>query len=72
MADSSIQANATLVGGIHDFQLVMDSLASYLWPRDERRIDEWMYSGVSLGGGLDCTIKLTSGHLTWRMLRDGT
>ncbi|BEI93114.1 uncharacterized protein CcaverHIS019_0507420 [Cutaneotrichosporon cavernicola] len=53
------QAHATLVGGVQDFELVMDSLASYLWPRDERRIEEWMYTGVSLGG-----------HLTWRMLRD--
>ncbi|BEJ16152.1 hypothetical protein CspHIS471_0507570 [Cutaneotrichosporon sp. HIS471] len=53
------QAHATLVGGVQDFQLVMDSLASYLWPRDERHIEEWMYTGVSLGG-----------HLTWRMLRD--
>jgi hypothetical protein len=35
---------------VHDFQLVMDSLASYLWPKDERHIEEWMYSGVSLGG----------------------
>ncbi|KLT41821.1 hypothetical protein CC85DRAFT_246861 [Cutaneotrichosporon oleaginosum] len=59
-ADRSSQAHATLVGGVHDFELVMDSLASYLWPKDERRIEEWMYSGVSLGAG----------HLTWRMLRD--
>lgn len=45
-------------GGVQDYTLVMDFLASYLWPTDERRITRWMASGVSMGG-----------HVMWRILR---
>lgn len=50
---------ATLRGGQADYRLLMDMLGSYLFPHDERRLTEWMFLGVSLGG-----------HLTWRMLRE--
>ncbi|BEJ13460.1 hypothetical protein CspHIS471_0306340 [Cutaneotrichosporon sp. HIS471] len=48
-----------VTGGVHDYQLVMDFLGSYLFPLDERVITRWMASGVSMGG-----------HLAWRLLRD--
>ncbi|EJT50316.1 hypothetical protein A1Q1_00421 [Trichosporon asahii var. asahii CBS 2479] len=45
-------------GGVQDYTMVMDFLPSYLWPTDERTVDRWMVSGVSMGG-----------HVMWRILR---
>jgi hypothetical protein len=39
----------------------MDFLGSYLFPHGERVIDEWIATGISLGG-----------NLTWRLLQLGT
>jgi hypothetical protein len=50
---------ATLLGAQADYSLVMNMLSSYLWPLDERRIAEWLFAGVSLGG-----------HMVWRLLRE--
>lgn len=46
-----------LQGAVQDHQLIMDNLASYIFPAGERRIAEWMSCGVSLGG-----------HVQWRLL----
>ena len=38
------------VGGTHDFSLIIDFLAAYLFPNGEKIIDEFMATGISLGG----------------------
>lgn len=55
-----IDMMATIYGGVQDQQLVMDFLPAYLFPHNERRIDEFMAAGVSMGG-----------HTVWRLLREG-
>lgn len=50
----------TAVGGCQDVTLIMDFLGSYLFPHGERTIDEWVATGISLGG-----------NLTWRLLQLG-
>ncbi|RSH95099.1 hypothetical protein EHS25_000185 [Saitozyma podzolica] len=48
---------ATVVGGCHDVSLIIDFLAAYLFPLGDRVIDEFIATGVSLGG-----------NVTWRLL----
>ncbi|WVR08863.1 hypothetical protein IAU60_005922 [Kwoniella sp. DSM 27419] len=50
---------ATVCGGCHDVQLVMDFLAAYIFPHGEKQIGEFIMTGISLGG-----------HVTWRLLRE--
>lgn len=40
--------------------LIIDFLGSYLFPEGERTIDDWVATGISLGG-----------NLTWRLLQTG-
>ncbi|WWC90998.1 uncharacterized protein L201_005937 [Kwoniella dendrophila CBS 6074] len=54
-----IDMAAKVYGGAQDVQLVIDFLAAYLFPRGEKVIEEWIATGVSLGG-----------HVTWRLLRE--
>jgi len=49
---------ATVVGGCHDVSLIIDFLAAYLFPHGERVIEEFIPTGVSLGG-----------NVTWRLTR---
>lgn len=62
----------TAGAGVQDHQLIRDFLAGQLFPRDERRIDEWMSCGFSMGGRYRTRPKLSkrTGHVTWRQLRD--
>nr|ODO03828.1 hypothetical protein L204_00167 [Cryptococcus depauperatus CBS 7855] len=46
-------------GGVHDVQLVMDFIGAYLFPNGERVIEEFVATGISLGG-----------HVTWKLLHD--
>lgn len=48
-------------GGLKDQQYLLDTLPAFLWPSDERKVEEWVACGMSMGG-----------HQTWRLLRDGT
>lgn len=41
---------ACVVGGCQDVSFIIDFLASYLFPTGDRMIDEWIATGVSLGG----------------------
>jgi hypothetical protein len=50
----------TITGGKQDHQLVMDFLPAALFPKEERKVVEWLSAGVSMGG-----------HVTWRLLREG-
>ncbi|KAL1409370.1 hypothetical protein Q8F55_003352 [Vanrija albida] len=50
---------STIEGGVHDHRLLLDFLPAYLFPRDERVVDEFMAVGVSMGG-----------HTVWRLLRE--
>jgi hypothetical protein len=38
------------VGGCHDVSFIIDFLGSYLFPEGNKRIDEWIATGISLGG----------------------
>ena len=38
------------VGGTEDVSLIIDFLAAYLFPSGERKIEEFMVTGMSLGG----------------------
>ncbi|ODO05360.1 hypothetical protein L198_02053 [Cryptococcus wingfieldii CBS 7118] len=46
-------------GGVHDIQLLMDFLPAYLFPHGELTVEEWVITGISLGG-----------HVTWKLLHD--
>ncbi|OCF56102.1 hypothetical protein L486_06043 [Kwoniella mangroviensis CBS 10435] len=46
-------------GGAQDIQLIIDFLAAYLFPMGEKKVEEWIVSGISLGG-----------HVAWRLLRE--
>ena len=48
------------MGGCQDVSLIIDFLASYLFPSGERVVEEWITTGISLGG-----------NLTWRLLQSG-
>ena len=48
-------------GTARDVSFLIDFLPSYLFPRDERTIVEWVVAGISLGG-----------HSTWIALKNGT
>jgi len=39
-----------IVGGCRDFSQIIDFLAAYLFPNGERVIDEYIPTGVSMGG----------------------
>ncbi|WWC72906.1 uncharacterized protein I206_106870 [Kwoniella pini CBS 10737] len=54
-----IDMAAKVYGGAQDIQLIIDFLASYLFPRGEKTIKEWIITGISLGG-----------HVAWRLLRE--
>ncbi|KAK1922696.1 Alpha/Beta hydrolase protein [Papiliotrema laurentii] len=43
---------ACVVGGCHDVSFIIDFLGSYLFPEGNKRIDEWIATGISLGGNL--------------------
>jgi len=47
-----------LVGAVKDLSFLIDFLPSYIFPNDERAINEWVLAGFSLGG-----------HATWLGLR---
>jgi hypothetical protein len=46
---SGIKADET-AGGCQDVTLIIDFLAAYLFPEGGRVIDEWIATGISLGG----------------------
>ncbi|BEI90672.1 uncharacterized protein CcaverHIS019_0307420 [Cutaneotrichosporon cavernicola] len=48
----------TLTGAVEDHQLIMDMLEDYVFPLGERKIVEFMCTGVSLGG-----------HAVWRLMK---
>ena len=48
-------------GTARDVSFLIDFLPSYVFPRDERTIVEWVVAGISLGG-----------HSTWIALKNGT
>ncbi|GMK56131.1 hypothetical protein CspeluHIS016_0211870 [Cutaneotrichosporon spelunceum] len=50
---------ATVYGSCQDHDFVIRFLEPYLWPNGERKIVEWMATGISLGG-----------NSVWRMLRE--
>ncbi|WVO15427.1 hypothetical protein L204_103085 [Cryptococcus depauperatus] len=54
-----VDMTATVHGGVHDVQLVMDFIGAYLFPNGERVIEEFVATGISLGG-----------HVTWKLLHD--
>lgn len=39
-----------VTGGVQDLTLVMDFLPGVLFPKDERRVVEFMAGGFSMGG----------------------
>jgi len=47
------QLISVLVGGTQDLTLIIDFLAAYLFPNGERQIQEFIASGMSLGGEFD-------------------
>lgn len=49
---------ATVYAGAQDQKFIMEFLPSYLFPKGERTIDEFVPAGVSMGG-----------HAVWRLLR---
>lgn len=64
------------VGGCRDFQQIIDFLAAYLFPHGDRVIEEYIPTGVSLGGESgpsphQCLELTRAGHITWRLLRLG-
>ena len=50
---------ACVVGGCRDVCQIIDFLAAYLFPNGERVIDEYIPTGVSMGG-----------NISWRLLRE--
>ncbi|CAD6572983.1 MAG: hypothetical protein TREMPRED_000703 [Tremellales sp. Tagirdzhanova-0007] len=50
---------ACVTGGCRDVSQVIDYIAAYLFPNGERVIDEYIATGVSMGG-----------NVTWRLLRE--
>ncbi|WWC63824.1 uncharacterized protein I303_106429 [Kwoniella dejecticola CBS 10117] len=54
-----IDMAAKVSGGAQDVQLIIDFLAAYLFPLGQKTIDEWIITGISLGG-----------HVAWRLLRE--
>ncbi|SJX61831.1 uncharacterized protein SRS1_12815 [Sporisorium reilianum f. sp. reilianum] len=50
---------AMIVGDASDASFLVDFLASYLFPHDERSVAEWVITGKSLGG-----------HSTWHVLAE--
>ncbi|KAL1407506.1 hypothetical protein Q8F55_006939 [Vanrija albida] len=50
---------ATVFGAVQDHQLVIEFLPVYLFPNDERVVDRWMATGISLGG-----------NTVWRLLAE--
>jgi hypothetical protein len=63
-------------GGVQDNQLVIQFLEDYIFPLGKRRIDEFMISGVSLGGeqplltGENECFTNPLGHVNWRLLKN--
>ncbi|GJJ08657.1 hypothetical protein Clacol_002876 [Clathrus columnatus] len=55
----AIDMYAIQVGTASDVSTLIDFLPSYLFPNDERKIHEWLLSGISLGG-----------HSTWIALKN--
>ena len=51
---------AVAAGTAQDVSFLIDFLPSYLFPRGERTISQWVCAGKSLGG-----------HSTWIVLRNG-
>lgn len=49
----------TVAGGIHDHHMIMDFLPGQLFPKDERKVVEYMSTGFSMGGESSTTIVLT-------------
>lgn len=47
-------------GTASDVSFLIDFLPAYLFPFDERHVEAWMLSGISLGG-----------HATWIVLKNG-
>lgn len=41
---------ACIVGGAQDVSFVVDFLGAYLFPQGDRTIDEFIATGISLGG----------------------
>ncbi|WRT69279.1 uncharacterized protein IL334_006263 [Kwoniella shivajii] len=54
-----IDMAAKVYGGAQDIQMIIDFLAAYLFPHGEKKIEEWIITGISLGG-----------HVAWRLLRE--
>ncbi|KAL7421065.1 hypothetical protein Q5752_003949 [Cryptotrichosporon argae] len=50
---------AMVYGAGHDVSLVVDFLPAYLFPNAERAVEEWIVTGISLGG-----------NAAWKILRD--
>ncbi|WVQ81181.1 hypothetical protein IAT38_003303 [Cryptococcus sp. DSM 104549] len=50
---------ATVAGGCHDVTLIIDFLEAYLFPHGEKIIEEFVLTGISLGG-----------NVTWRLARE--
>lgn len=42
--------DAQAVGGTQDLSLIIDFLGAYLFPNGEKVIEEFMVTGISLGG----------------------
>ncbi|KAI9428741.1 Alpha/Beta hydrolase protein [Lactarius indigo] len=54
----AVDTYSTLIGALKDISFLVDVLPSYIFPRDERTIGEWVLAGFSIGG-----------HATWLALR---
>ncbi|WVW79583.1 hypothetical protein I302_101552 [Kwoniella bestiolae CBS 10118] len=54
-----IDMAAKVYGGAQDIQLIIDFLAAYLFPMGEKKVEEWIVTGISLGG-----------HVAWRLLQE--
>jgi len=55
---NAVDMYGTLMGAVKDVSFLVDVLPSYIFPNDERTIDEWVLAGFSFGG-----------HATWLGLR---
>ena len=53
-------ANVAVAGTAKDVSYLIDFLPAYLFPNNERPIDQWLIAGKSLGG-----------HATWIALTHG-
>lgn len=49
-ANASVAMATTITGAVEDHMLIMDMLEDYIFPMGERKIAEFMVTGVSLGG----------------------